>query len=62
MTMQVKEEKGCFDLVDEELGCILSVRKDRKSIVIWQSAVDAMEKDARKKNKENGVWYVIRHK
>lgn len=60
--MQIQEEKGCFDVVDEELGCILSIRKDTKEITIWQSAVDATEKNASTKNRKEGVWLVIRHK
>lgn len=60
--MQIQEEKGCVDVVDEKLGCILSIRKDDKTITIWQSAVDAMQENASTKNKEEGVWLVIRHK
>ncbi len=60
--MQIQEEKGCVDVVDKELGCILSIRKHNKTITVWQKAVDAMEKNASTKNKEEGVWLVIRHK
>lgn len=60
--MEIKETNGCFDVIDEELGCILSLRKDDKSITVWKSSVYAGQKNAIEQNKKEGKWLIIGHK
>jgi len=59
--MQIREDNGCFDLLDD-IGCILTLNKKNKTIIIWESAVDSMEENAFEKNEKEGVWLVMRRK